>query len=200
MRCGLRSCADSAGVSDPLPTAASRSHNPLVLGSNPSGPTSQPIEVPVVRKISTTDCQGSSGRLKLFSQLFEAEIILSQVPSEYRIGGSQSAKPAQSEFENRVILAQPVPLRVARRINDSWGCRRKGFRLAGLLLIRRVTVEKVGSSEKSGKSGDGKCLGDWRKSFVELPDAKRFLRIRGERVFQQPRDLSTVARNSVCPR
>jgi hypothetical protein len=55
-----------------------------------------------------------------------------------------------------------------------------------------VAVEKLGSSEKSGKSGDGKCLGDWGKSFVELPDAKRFLRICGERVFQQPRDLSTT--------
>jgi hypothetical protein len=53
-----------------------------------------------------------------------------------------------------------------------------------------VAVEKVGSSGKSGKSGDGKCLGDWGKSFVELPDAKRFLRIRGERVFQQPRLLT----------
>jgi len=53
-------------------------------------------------------------------------------------------------------------------------------------VLRLVAVEKVGSSEKSGKSGDGKCLGDWGKSFVELPDAKRFLRICGERVFQQP--------------
>jgi hypothetical protein len=55
-----------------------------------------------------------------------------------------------------------------------------------------VAVEKVGSSEKSGKSGDGKCLGDWGKSFVELPGAKRFLRICGERVFQQPRLFSTA--------
>jgi hypothetical protein len=55
-----------------------------------------------------------------------------------------------------------------------------------------VAVEKVDSSEKSGKSGDGKCLGDWGKSFVELPDAKRFLRICGERVFQHPLALSQV--------
>jgi hypothetical protein len=56
-----------------------------------------------------------------------------------------------------------------------------------------VVVEKVGSSEKSGKSDDEKCLGDWGKSFVELPGAKRFLRICGERVFQQPLALSQVA-------
>ena len=36
-----KSCADSAGVSDGFPTGKSRSHNPLVLGSNPSGPTNQ---------------------------------------------------------------------------------------------------------------------------------------------------------------
>jgi hypothetical protein len=42
-------------------------------------------------------------------------------------------------------------------------------------VITPVAVEKVGSSEKSGKSGDGKCPGDCGKSFVELPDAKRFL-------------------------
>jgi hypothetical protein len=76
MRCELRGCADSARVSDPLPTGASRSHNPLVLGSNPSGPTSQPIEMPVVRKNSATTCQGLMGRLKLFSQLFEADFLL----------------------------------------------------------------------------------------------------------------------------
>src|SRR5450755_4472705 len=54
------------------------------------------------------------------------------------------------------------------------------------MLINPVAVEKVGFSEKSRKSGDRKCLADWGKSFVELPDAKQFLRIRGERVFQQP--------------
>jgi hypothetical protein len=44
-----------------------RTHNPLVLGSNPSGPT---IEVPAVRKIGATDYRSSTGQLKLFSQLF----------------------------------------------------------------------------------------------------------------------------------
>jgi hypothetical protein len=49
-----------------------------------------------------------------------------------------------------------------------------------------VAVEKVGFSEKVEKSGDRKCLEDRQKSFVELPDAKQFLRIHGERVFHQP--------------
>jgi hypothetical protein len=49
-----------------------------------------------------------------------------------------------------------------------------------------VAVEKVGFSEKSRKSGDRKCPGDWGKSFVESPDTIQFLQIPGERVFQQP--------------
>ena len=49
-------------------------HNPLVLGSNPSGPTNQPVEAAAVRKIDVSDCHSSIGQLKLFSQLFEAEI------------------------------------------------------------------------------------------------------------------------------
>jgi hypothetical protein len=39
------------------------------------------------------------------------------------------------------------------------------------VLIIPVGVEKVGFPEKNRKSGDRKCLGDWEKSFVELPDA-----------------------------
>jgi hypothetical protein len=38
-------------------------------------------------------------------------------------------------------------------------------------------------------------IGDCEKSFLELPDAKQFLRIRGERVFQQPPLFSTVIQN-----
>jgi hypothetical protein len=59
-----------------------------------------------------------------------------------------------------------------------------------ITLISPVAVEKLGFSEKSRKSGDKKCLADWGKSLVELPDAKRFLRIREERVLQQPLLLS----------
>jgi hypothetical protein len=59
-------------------------------------------------------------------------------------------------------------------------------------LLSGVAVEKVDASEQSGKSGGGKCLGDWGKSFVELPGAKQFLRICGERVSQQPQALSQV--------
>jgi hypothetical protein len=40
-----------------------------------------------------------------------------------------------------------------------------------------VAVEKVGFPEKSQKSGDRKWLGDSGKSFIELPDAKRFCEI-----------------------
>jgi hypothetical protein len=40
-----------------------------------------------------------------------------------------------------------------------------------LLVITPVAVEKLGFSDKSRKSGDRKCPGDWGKSFVELPDA-----------------------------
>jgi hypothetical protein len=54
-----------------------------------------------------------------------------------------------------------------------------------------VAVEKVGFSEKSRKSGDRKCPGDWEKSFAELPDAIQFLQIPSERVFQQPPLFST---------
>jgi hypothetical protein len=54
------------------------------------------------------------------------------------------------------------------------------------MLRNPAAVEKLGFSGKSRQSGDGKCLEEWRKSFVELPNAKQFLQIRGERVFQQP--------------
>jgi hypothetical protein len=58
------------------------------------------------------------------------------------------------------------------------------------MLIKGVAVEKVVFPKKSRKSGDRKCLGDWGKSFAELPDAKQFLRVLVERVFQQPQGLS----------
>jgi hypothetical protein len=52
--------------------------------------------------------------------------------------------------------------------------------------IAEVAVEKLAFSEESQNLGDRKCLGEVEKSFVELPDAKQFLRILDERVFQQP--------------
>jgi hypothetical protein len=55
-----------------------------------------------------------------------------------------------------------------------------------------VAVEKLAFLEKSRNLGDTKCPGEVEKSFVELPDAKQFLRNRGERVFQQPPLFSTV--------
>jgi hypothetical protein len=39
------------------------------------------------------------------------------------------------------------------------------------------SVEKVGFPEEQGKLGDGKCLGEARRSFVGLPGAIQFLRI-----------------------
>jgi hypothetical protein len=53
-------------------------------------------------------------------------------------------------------------------------------------------VEKLALSEESQNLGDRKCPGDSEKSFIELPDAKEFLRNRSERVFHQPRLFSTV--------
>jgi hypothetical protein len=50
------------------------SHNPLVLGSNPSGPTNQHIEAPAVRGIGVAAPCGPTGQLKLFSQLFATKI------------------------------------------------------------------------------------------------------------------------------
>jgi hypothetical protein len=61
-----------------------RTHNPLVLGSNPSGPTNNSIEAPVVRKIGATDRYLSIGQLKLFSQLFELAFTVSEVLLERR--------------------------------------------------------------------------------------------------------------------
>jgi hypothetical protein len=59
-------------------------------------------------------------------------------------------------------------------------------------MVRRgVAVEKLAFLEESQNLGDRKCLGEVEKSFVELPDAKQFLRILGERVFQQPQDFAT---------
>ena len=79
MACDLRGCADSAGVSDSLPTGEARTHNPLVLGSNPSGPTNQPVEAAAVRKTDATTGERLIGRLKLFSQLFETKIPASGI-------------------------------------------------------------------------------------------------------------------------
>jgi hypothetical protein len=43
-------------------------------------------------------------------------------------------------------------------------------------MVRRgVAVEKLAFPEESRNLGGRKCLGDWEKSFVELPDAKQFL-------------------------
>jgi hypothetical protein len=40
------------------------------------------------------------------------------------------------------------------------------------MVIIPVAVEKVGLPGKNRESGARKCLGDWEKSLIELPDAK----------------------------
>ena len=44
------------------------------------------------------------------------------------------------------------------------------------LVLSPVAVEKLGISEIRASLGDGKCLGDPRRSFVGHPDAILFLR------------------------
>src|ERR1022692_2890377 len=55
-----------------------------------------------------------------------------------------------------------------------------------------VAVEKLPFRPKQPNWGDRKCLGKLRTSFVAHPGAIVFLRISGQRVFQQPR-LITLA-------
>jgi hypothetical protein len=55
-----------------------------------------------------------------------------------------------------------------------------------------VAVEKLHFRQNSENLEDRKCLGKPRTSFVGHPDAILFSRISRERVFQQPRDITTV--------
>jgi hypothetical protein len=59
------------------------------------------------------------------------------------------------------------------------------------MLRTRVAVEKLAFLEESQNLGDRKSLGEVEKSFVELPDAKQFLRILGERVFSTATGIIT---------
>ncbi|MFY9731715.1 MAG: hypothetical protein WAK24_14005, partial [Candidatus Acidiferrales bacterium] len=68
----------------------------------------------------------------------------------------------------------------------------KRLNAKSLLLRNPVAVEKLVFSEESQNLGDRRCPGDSEKSFIELPDAKQFLRNRNERVFQQPPLFSTL--------
>ena len=54
-------------------------------------------------------------------------------------------------------------------------------------------VEKVQFPPKEPKFGGYKMPRKLRKSFVELPNAKLFLRISRERVFRQPRLLTPIS-------
>jgi hypothetical protein len=55
-----------------------------------------------------------------------------------------------------------------------------------------MAVEKLPFRPKQPNWGDRKCLGKLRRSFVAHPDAILFLRISGQRVFQQPRLISSL--------
>jgi hypothetical protein len=68
------------------------------------------------------------------------------------------------------------------------------------LAKNRVGVEKVHFLQNSPNLGDGKCLGEPRKSFVGLPIAKFFRAFSGERVFQQRRARPVVGakRKGTC--
>jgi hypothetical protein len=109
------------------------------------------------------------------------------------VGGQQSARsPPQSlsaattQFRRRSLtvdtsLAQVCAFSFANLANR----RRK-------VVITPVAVEKLGFPKISANSGDRKCLGDPRKSFVEHPDALYFWQISRKRVFQQPRLITTT--------
>jgi hypothetical protein len=56
----------------------------------------------------------------------------------------------------------------------------------------RVGVEKLHFRQNSENLGDRKCLGKPRTSFVGHPSAKFFQPFSDERVFQQPRDLTSI--------
>jgi hypothetical protein len=75
-----------------------RAHNPLVLGSNPSGPT---IKMAGVRKIGLTARLSSTNQLKLFSQLLRCQLHM-------RVGGrrTEGAFSALQEIEFSPPLAK----------------------------------------------------------------------------------------------
>jgi hypothetical protein len=60
-----------------------------------------------------------------------------------------------------------------------------------------VAVEKLDIPEIEGNLGDRKCQAEQRKSFVERPDAMEFLRSSGQRLFQQPRLISSTNKRNL---
>ena len=53
-------------------------------------------------------------------------------------------------------------------------------------------LKKSLQCQKLPKLGDQKCIPRWRTSFIEHPSASSFLCADAERLFQQPRDATTV--------
>jgi hypothetical protein len=100
-----------------------RTHNPLVLGSNPSGPTNQLVEAAVVPKIGVSDSRSSTGQLKLFSQLIETvtcfpqrnclvDLLQSRALFRDQIARFQVANTARGKrsFQESSYLWRPSPL------------------------------------------------------------------------------------------
>ena len=99
-----------------------------------------------------------------------------------------------SVFGNDVILAQPVPLRVTRKINGLCGCRRKGFRLAGLLVIKRVAVEKLAHLEFAEIGSRQEALQRIFSDHLDIFYRPIFGCVQKSRLFQQPQGLSPPIR------
>ena len=107
-------------------------------------------------------------------------------------------RPTDGKVIGRVALGDEEDTRLAiaaaKRAFASFGRTTKEGRSRYLRQLHKAVSARIDDltafSEKSQKSGDRKCPGDSDKSFIELPDAKQFLRNRSERVFQQPQGLS----------
>ena len=93
-------------------------------------------------------------------------------------------KPGQQNARQQQIwLVVPHAISMLRRNTGGvpHNCRNQGW-----LLKKSLQWQKL------PKLGDQKCILRWRKSFIEHPGASSFLCEDAERVFQQPRDITTV--------
>jgi sortase A len=92
MGCDPRGCAESAGVSDNLPTGKTRSHNPLVLGSNPVVPRYNGQRASVIEA-------ADMNIRKAEQAMFIIGLALLAVYGVARLHSSVSSKAAIAEFE-----------------------------------------------------------------------------------------------------
>ena len=73
------------------------------------------LEDAVIRETDATTREGLTGRLKLFSQLYETEIIVFRVSSERRIGASRSAKIGTLLVSGEEICPVSAVVSIGRR-------------------------------------------------------------------------------------